>query len=110
VYVVSGGVDRTVRFWDRLTGRLACTLLWHLGAVQTIDWSADGETLATGSCDGTVKLWPWRALVSVRAKPVRGGSKQPLPSRWPSVGEDRPNQDEIQGPKLSTGSQADKAG
>src|SRR5262249_33962482 len=45
-YVVSGGVDRSVRFWDREKGHLACTLLWHLGGVQTIEFSPDGHTMA----------------------------------------------------------------
>jgi hypothetical protein len=62
-FVVAACLDRAVRFWEASTGELHATLEWHLGAVLCLAFSADGQTLATGSADGTVKLWPWRALL-----------------------------------------------
>jgi WD40 repeat protein len=38
-------------------------LVGHLSAVLCLAFSPDGKTLATGSADGTVKLWPWKQLL-----------------------------------------------
>jgi WD40 repeat protein len=65
-YIVSGGLDRALSFWDRKTGKLAARLDWHVGAVLCLAFSPDGAVLATGSADGTVKLWPWRRLLEGR--------------------------------------------
>lgn len=51
------------RLWDARTGRLLVTLRRHWGAVSSVAFSPDGETLATGSYDGTIKLWRCRDLV-----------------------------------------------
>jgi WD40 repeat protein len=53
------------RIWDvstalntgAMTGELLVTLTGHTGAVWSIDWSAEGERLLTGSMDGTAMMW-----------------------------------------------------
>ena len=40
-----------------LDGTAIKTLFGHQGDVSTLDFSADGKTLATGSFDKTIKLW-----------------------------------------------------
>jgi WD40 repeat protein len=71
--LASGGEDATVRLWS-LTGvddrrdamlgtqetntwRALATLHGHVGAVWGVALSADGHLVASGSLDGTVKLW-----------------------------------------------------
>ena len=51
--------DYTFSFWlwDVATGELQRTLIGHTGEVLNVRFSADGQTLASGSADGTVLLW-----------------------------------------------------
>jgi WD40 repeat protein len=43
--------------WEVDGGRPRATLEGHTGGVWAVPLSADGQTVASGSLDGTVKLW-----------------------------------------------------
>ena len=43
--------------WDVATGQLVTTLTGHTGVVNSVTFSPDGDTLASGSRDGTAILW-----------------------------------------------------
>ena len=45
------------RLWEGTSGRLLATLEGHTGPVYGVALSADGRLLATGSVDGTIRLW-----------------------------------------------------
>lgn len=47
-YVVTGGVDRTVRMWDANSGGLARTLQGHVTGVTAVCVSPDGNHIASG--------------------------------------------------------------
>ncbi|RUS16500.1 WD40-repeat-containing domain protein [Endogone sp. FLAS-F59071] len=49
--------DTTVRVWDLNTETPEHTLTGHKNWVLYIAWSPDGQTLASGSMDNTVRLW-----------------------------------------------------
>jgi WD40 repeat protein/uncharacterized caspase-like protein len=52
----AGGTDRTVKVWDVSTSRELAALKGESNYVESVVFSADGKTLATGSPDGTIKL------------------------------------------------------
>ncbi len=67
--LASGSTDQTVRLWDvtdlegpdsalqLATHRCLNALAGHTHAVKSVAFSADGQTLASGSGDQTVRLW-----------------------------------------------------
>ena len=69
--LASGSGDSTARIWKvpETSGgaggaRVEPLVLQHLGAgsekakdVTTLDWNADGSSLATGSYDGQARIW-----------------------------------------------------
>ena len=52
-----GGTDGTVKIWNSATKETR-TLRGHTSWVRSIAFSPDGEWIASGSRDGTLKLWP----------------------------------------------------
>jgi len=60
-FLVSGGVDKTIKIWNVETRSLVQTLRPSpTQEVVTVALSSDGQTLASGSIDGTVRLWNWK--------------------------------------------------
>jgi WD40 repeat protein len=52
-------------FWDLESWRDAGRLEWDPeDVINAVAFSPDGETLATASQGGRVKLWPWRLLLA----------------------------------------------
>ena len=56
-WIASGGWDRTIRLWDRTTGKLARTMLGHRGFVRGLAFRPDSRQLLSGSEDKSVRLW-----------------------------------------------------
>src|SRR5262249_8650850 len=51
----------TVRVWDATTGAPRLTLRGHRGEVDSVAYSPDGQTLASGCKDALIRLWDPRA-------------------------------------------------
>ncbi|MCG9129429.1 T9SS type A sorting domain-containing protein [Candidatus Poribacteria bacterium] len=49
--------DERIQLWDVTTSSLRSTLLGHTGGVESISFSSDGKTLASGSDDRNICLW-----------------------------------------------------
>lgn len=56
----------TFQLWDTRTGELLSTHDGHTNKIVTFAFSNDGKTLASGSWDGTILLWDWEKLKSMR--------------------------------------------
>ena len=68
-------------FWDDCTakvwmtdGSLIATLEGHSDRVSEVQFSPNGEALATASRDGTAKVWPWSldALITYACQNMEG--------------------------------------
>ena len=46
-----------MRLWDVITGKCLYTLQGHTNCVDSVAFSPDGATLATGGNDETIKVW-----------------------------------------------------
>jgi WD40 repeat protein len=46
-----------IKLWDVEIGKEIRTLSGHNGHVNSVSFSRDGKTLASGSSDNTIKLW-----------------------------------------------------
>ena len=56
-WVVSCSNDRTVRVWDRATGKCLSVLEGHSNSVLAIAITSDGKWIVSGSDDRTVRVW-----------------------------------------------------
>lgn len=55
--LASGGLDGTVKIWDRADGRISQSLAHPLPGVTEQAFSPDGSLLATASYDAKLRLW-----------------------------------------------------
>lgn len=54
---IAGGSDTWVRVFDRLTGTEIECHKGHHGPVRCLRYAPNGESFATGSEDGTIRIW-----------------------------------------------------
>ena len=63
--------DPLIKLWDVDTGQDLGTLSGHTEPVETLVFSHDGKTLASGSQDGTVLLWDWDEIIAKKKQENR---------------------------------------
>ena len=61
-----------IQLWDVDTGADLGTLSGHTERIETLVFSHDGKTLASGSWDGTVLLWDWEKISTKRTPENKG--------------------------------------
>lgn len=57
LFLVSGSLDKTIKFWSVSTGIVIRTILEHNNLVKSLKFTADGRFLFSGSWDNTIKKW-----------------------------------------------------
>lgn len=55
--IVSAGRDRLIKLWDWAAQREICSIAAHEQPINSVTFSPDGQWLASGSADKTVKVW-----------------------------------------------------
>ena len=63
-----GNEDGRILLWDIATGKLLAEHKAHDGKIHTLVLSPDGTLLASGSEEGTVRIWDVKKLISGKAK------------------------------------------
>ena len=61
-----------IQLWDVETGAELKTLSGHTEPIETLVFSHDGKTLASGSEDGTVLLWDWEKIIAKQTPENKG--------------------------------------
>jgi WD40 repeat protein len=61
-FAAGGSLDHTARIFDMRDGRVLAVLVGHTERVAWVGFRPDSSLLATGSWDGTVRMWPLRRL------------------------------------------------
>lgn len=56
-------MDVQIQLWDIATSEKLVSLPGHTEPIETLVFSHDGKTLASGSQDGTVLLWDWDEIL-----------------------------------------------
>ena len=73
--------DGTVRLWDVEGGQEIATLQGHTYGVESVSFSPDGQTLASGSGDGTILLWDMTPYVTPLAPTAVRAAEPFLPTQ-----------------------------
>ena len=68
----STGWQNLIQLWDVDTGNELGTLSGHTERIETLVFSHDGKTLASGSEDGTVLLWDWDKIIAKQTSNNKG--------------------------------------
>ena len=64
--------ESQIQLWDVDSGRSLGTLSGHTEPIETLVFSHDGKTLASGSEDGTVLLWDWDKIITKQTPNNKG--------------------------------------
>ena len=57
MHLVSGALDKKAVVWDIETHRPQITFTLHTEPVESASWASDGQTVATSSLGGVVRVW-----------------------------------------------------
>jgi WD40 repeat protein len=85
-WVITAGRDEDIKFWDRTSGKLHCSLVGHYDEVTELvvlrgGPSGSGDRVCSVSIDGTVRTWPLEkagldAALEEQEKPAEEDEKE----------------------------------
>jgi serine/threonine protein kinase/WD40 repeat protein len=70
--------EQTITIWDTATGKALGACVGHKQGIHGLAFAADGQTLASTSDDGTLKLWNVASLQQLLSFRVPGRTSHPL--------------------------------
>lgn len=56
-YFATGGSDRLIKIWDKVSGKEITTLTYHSGQITSLNYSPNGKYLVSAATDNTVTVW-----------------------------------------------------
>ena len=65
-YIISGGLDKTIKIWNFESGILIKSLTGHDDVVDQVCISKDSKFIVSGSDDITVKVWDLSMIGSLK--------------------------------------------
>ncbi|CAH1442563.1 unnamed protein product [Lactuca virosa] len=77
---IAGGEDMWIRLFDFNTGEEIAICKGHHGPVHSVRFSPGGESYASGSEDGTVRIWQTQPPTPTPTTALNGPSKHSSPS------------------------------
>jgi hypothetical protein len=57
MHMVSGALDKKAVVWNTMSHRPQLTFNLHTEAIESASWASDGQTVATSSLGGVVRVW-----------------------------------------------------
>lgn len=82
----TAGADQVIRFWELPTGRLTATASGHEEIIMALQFSPEGDRLASIAKDGTLRLWSVRSGLLLD-EPVVGLGRLPRGTAWSPDGQ-----------------------
>ena len=55
--IISASADKTIKIWDRKSGKVLNTFMGHNGSVNSLAFSSNERMIVSGSNDKTIKIW-----------------------------------------------------
>ena len=80
-YTLACWSSREIRLWDVDSGQRKATLQGHTDFVTSVAFSPDGQTLASGSWDGTILLWDMSPYITPSEPTAVQSSAASLPTQ-----------------------------
>ena len=69
-YILSGSDDKSLKLWDRQTGKIVKSYEGHSNRVNSVAFSPDGAYILSGSADKSLKLWDRQTGKIVKSYPT----------------------------------------
>ncbi len=94
IYLVSGSLDEKAVVWNTATYRPQITFTLHTEPIESASWAMDGQTVATSSLGGVVRVWnatngqQVHGFYMVEQVPMRALAFQPTGSQLAVGGDD----------------------
>ena len=71
--LITGSGSGEIKLWNPLTGELIATIADRAGRITSLAVNAEGTSFASGSSNGTLKIWPVKGVLQQKSQTIRQG-------------------------------------